>query len=199
MFARAGRRSRRWAGLGAGVVLAACAVIAPPDAGIPAEDVRTTGRALPGTLADDPTGPHVELLTATVAGQEMEIAMQRDGGGTCIAVRRPPASVQGCGGLPGDDGPMGTVFGLVVTDGPPEADPGGPVMVAGLVTADVGAVVAELEDGSMARAVLFSLAPADVEGSGFVLYLQPDLGQRSLVAHDVSGSELARLEFRGGP
>lgn len=179
------------------LVLAAtsCGIAEPPDAGVPLEEVRTTGRPLPGQLAENPTGPHVELLTAVVAGQEAEVAMQRDGVGACFAVRRPPASLSSCGGLPGEDGPLGSVFGMVVTDGPPESDPGAPIVTAGLVTAEVASVLVELENGSTARAVLFSLDPAGVTGSGFLLYLPTDASPRALVARDDDGEELARLEF----
>jgi hypothetical protein len=180
-----------------GVALVGCGVIAPPDAGVPIEGVETTGRDLPGSLADNPNGPHVELMTGDVAGEEVEFVVQRDGEGVCFAVRRPPDGSQGCGPLPGEDGP----FGMVMSDSPPEADgaDGTPVMAAGLVVAEVASVVAELEDGREARAVLFPLAPAQVEGSGFVVYLPADAPQAAIVARGADGAELGRLEYAAPP
>jgi hypothetical protein len=178
------------------VVLAACDAFGPADAGVPLEDVLTTGRPLPGSLAETPTGPHVELLTAQVAGQEMEIAMQRDGPGVCMAVRRPPASSESCGPAPGNE-PGLRVFGMTLVDSPPEADPAAPTAVAGLVTAAVDSVAIELEDGTEAAARLFSLAPARVEGTGFIVYVPSGARQSALVARDVDGEELERLEFIG--
>jgi hypothetical protein len=66
--------------------------------------------------------------------------------------------------------------------------------VAGLLSQDVDAVVAELESGATARATLFPLAPAQVEGFGFVLALPPDAAPRALVALDADGAEIGRLE-----
>ena len=183
--------------LGIGMALAACGVMAPPDAGLPIEDVQMSGRELPGRLADNPAGPHVELMTGDVAGEEVEVAMQRDGGGVCFVVRRPPASSQSCGPLPGEDGP----FGMVIADGPPENDGANatPLMAAGLVVAEVASVVAVLEDGREARAVLFPLAPARLDGSGFVVYLPADAPQAAIVARDEDGAELGRLEYQAPP
>ena len=177
------------------MVLTACGLLDPPDAGVPLEDVRTTGRMLPGQLADAPDGPHVELLTATVAGREVEIVMQRDDAGACVAIRRPPASSTACGAVAGDDAAVGSTFGVVLVDAPSSGDPSAPLAVSGLVTAEVGSIRVELEDGSTARAVMFPLAPAGVEGSGFVVYLPADARQQSLVAFDAGGIELERLEF----
>lgn len=179
------------------VALVACGVIAPSDAGIPIEDVETTGRDLPGTLADNPAGPHVELMTGDVAGEEVEFVMQRDGQGVCFAVRRPPDGSQACGPLPGEDGP----FGMVMSGSAPEDDgaDGTPVMAAGLVVAEVASVVAELEDGREAGGVLFPLAPAQVDGSGFVVYLPADAAQAAIVARDADGTELGRLEHQSPP
>ncbi len=184
-------------GIAISIALVGCGVVAPPDAGLPIEGLESTGRELPGSLADNPTGPHVELMTGDVAGQEVEAAMQRDGGGVCFAVRRPPESSTECGELPGDDGP----FGLVMTGSAPEphAGNGTPLMAAGLVGAEVASVVAELEDGREARAVLFPLAPAQVDGSGFVVYLPADAPQAAIVARDADGTELERLEYHAPP
>jgi hypothetical protein len=184
-------------GFAIALVLVGCGVMAPPDAGLPIEGVETTGRELPGSLADNPTGPHVELMTGDVAGEEVEAAMQRDGDGVCFVVRRPPESSTACGELPGEDGP----FGMVMTGSAPEPDGANatPVMAAGLVVAEVASVVAELEDGREARAVLFSLAPAQVEGSGFVVYLPVDAPQAAIVAYDADGTELERLEYQAAP
>ncbi len=176
------------------MVVAACDAFGPADAGVPLEDVLTTGRPLPGSLAATPTGPHVELLTAEVAGQDMEIAMQRDGPGVCMAVRRPPASSESCGPAPGDE-PGLRVFGMTMVDGPPEADPAAPIAVAGLVRAEVDSVAIEFEDGTEAAARLFSLAPANVEGTGFIAYVPSGARQSALVARDADGQELERLEF----
>ena len=183
--------------LGIGMALAGCGLMAPPDAGLPIEDVQMSGRELPGSLADNPTGPHVELMTGDVAGEEVEVAMQRDGAGACFVARRPPESSQTCGPLPGEDGP----FGMVMTGGPPEADGANatPVMAAGLVVADVASVVAALEDGREARAVLFPLAPAQLDGSGFVVYLPAGAPQAAIVARDADGTELGRLEYQAPP
>ncbi|MDQ4036293.1 MAG: hypothetical protein M3153_10215 [Chloroflexota bacterium] len=185
-------------GIGISVVLLGCGVIPPPDAGVPIEGVETTGRDLPGSLADNPNGPHVELMTGDVAGEEVEVAMQRDGDGACLAVRRPPDSSTGCGELPGEHGP----FGVVMTGSAPEPDGGNetPVMAAGLVVAEVASVVAVLEDGREARAVLFPLAPARVEGSGFVVYVPATAPVGSaIVARGADGAELGRLEYDGPP
>lgn len=178
------------------LVLAACDSLGVPDAGVMLEDVQTTGRALPGALAEEPTGPHVELLTAVVAGQDVEVVMQRDGPSVCMAVRRPPASSVGCGPLPGDE-PGQRAFGLTFVEGTSETDPDAPSPVAGLVTAAVDSVIIEMEDGSEAAARLFSLAPANVEGTGFIAYVPSGARQRSLIARDADGTELERLEFSG--
>lgn len=199
MGARVAQSRGRLAGIALALILAACGFLETPDAGVPLENVRTTGRALPGQLADAPAGPHVELLTATVAGQDIEVVMQRDGAGACVAIRRPPASSTACGAVAGDDAPVGSTFGAVLVDTPLSSDPSAPLAVAGLVTAEVASIKAELEDGSTARAVLFTLAPADVEGSGFVLYLPADARQQSLVAFDADGQELERLGFSAPP
>jgi hypothetical protein len=185
------------AGFAIALVLAACGVMAPPDAGLPIEGVQTTGRELPGSLADNPTGPHVELMTGDVAGEEVEVVMQRDGQGVCFAVRRPPEGSTACGELPGEGGP----FGMVMTGSPPEADGSNaaPVMAAGLVVAGVASVVADLDDGREARAVLFPLVPAQIEGSGFVVYLPADARQAAVVARDADGIELERLEYHAPP
>ncbi len=183
--------------LAGAVLFVACEPLGPPDAGVSLEDVRTTGRPLPGSLADDPTGPHVELLTAVVAGQEMEIVMQRDGAGVCFAVRRPPASSESCGPLPGNE-PGLRAFSLTLIDGPPpETDPSAPTAVAGLVTPNVAEVVIVLEDGSEAAATLFPLAPAQAVGTGFIVYLPNGSPQESLVARDDDGTELERLQVVG--
>jgi hypothetical protein len=180
-----------------GVALVGCGVVAPPDAGVPIEGVETTGRDLPGSLADNPSGPHVELMTGDVDGEEVEVAMQRDGDGVCVAVRRPPESSTACGELPGEQGP----FGSVMSGSAPEPDGGNgtPVMAAGLVVAEVASVVAVLEDGREARAVLFPLAPAQVEGSGFLIYLPAGAPQAAIVARDADGAELGRLDYQGPP
>jgi hypothetical protein len=185
-------------GIAISVALVGCGVIAPPDAGLPIEGVETTGRDLPGSLADNPTGPHVELMTGDVAGEEVEVAMQRDGDGVCFAVRRPPEGSTACGQLPGEDGP----FGMVMNGSAPEPDGGNgtPMMAAGLVVAEVASVVAMLEDGREARAVLFPLAPAQVEGSGFVVYVPAEAAVGSaIVARGADGAELGRLEYDGPP
>jgi hypothetical protein len=110
-------------GFAISVGLVACGAIAPPDAGLLIEDVQTTGRDLRGSLADNPAGPHVELMTGDVAGEE---------------------------------------------------------------------------DGREARAVLFPLAPAQVDGSGFVVYLPAEAAVgTAIVARDADGTELGRLEYRG--
>ncbi|HEX7171036.1 MAG TPA: hypothetical protein VF365_00350, partial [Candidatus Limnocylindria bacterium] len=127
------------------LVAGGCGPFAEPDAGLPIEDVRTTGRPLPGALADRPTGPLVELLTGTVAGEEVEVAMQPDREGVCFVVRLPPESGQACGETLGDQ-LMGDAFGPVTPIGSsdPDDNPTGlPQIVAGLVAADVVAVVAE--------------------------------------------------------
>jgi hypothetical protein len=72
-------------------------------------------------------------------------------------------------------------------------------MAAGLVGAEVASVVAELEDGREARAVLFPLAPAQVDGSGFMVYLPADAPQAAIVARDADGTELERLEYHAPP
>jgi len=59
----------------------------------------------------------------------------------------------------------------------------------------IDAVVAELGSGSVARATLFPLAPAQVDGSGFVLALPPETGSHSLVALAADGTELGRVEY----
>ncbi len=184
-------------GFAIALVLVGCGVMAPPDAGLPIEAVETTGRELPGSLADNPAGPHVELMTGDVAGEEVEVVMQRDGQGVCFAVRRPPESSTACGELPGEGGP----FGMVMTGSPPEADGANatPMMAAGLVVAEVASVVAELEDGREARAVLFPLASAQIEGSGFVVYLPADAPQAAIVAYDGDGIELERLKYHAAP
>lgn len=195
MGARIAQSRDRLAGIALSLVLAACGFLEPPDAGVPLENVRTTGRMLPGQLADAPAGPHVELLTATVAGQDIEIVMQRDAEGACLAIRRPPGSSTACGAVAGGDGAFGSTFGVVLLDTPPSPDPSAPLAVSGLVTAEVDSVRLELEGGSTARAVMFPLAPAGVEGSGFVIYVPADARQQSLVAFDADGEELERLGF----
>lgn len=190
------RSTRRLAAFAIGLVVTACGLVAPPDAGLPIEGIETTGRELPGSLASNPTGPHVELLTGEVAGQEIEVVMQRDGNGVCFDVRRAPEGSQSCGEVPGENGP----FGMVMSSASPaDAGNGMPAMVAGLVVPQVASVVAELADGRTAQAVLFPLAPAQVEGSGFVLYLPADAPQDAIVARDADGTELGRLEFQGLP
>src|SRR5687767_5336968 len=56
-------RGGRLAPIAICLALLGCGVMAPPDAGLPIEGVETTGRELPGSLADNPAGPHVELMT----------------------------------------------------------------------------------------------------------------------------------------
>jgi hypothetical protein len=194
------RQQHRWHGRPSLVVVAlaaaGCGIFAEPDAGLPIEDVRTTGRPLPGALADRPTGPHVELLTGTVAGEEIEVAMQRDGEGVCFAVRMPPESGEACAERIGDQ-PLVEAFGPVMPIGfsDPDSDPSGhPQLVAGLVAPDVEAVVAELESGAVARATLFPLAPAQVDGSGFVVALPIGAGHHAILAFDADGTEIGRLE-----
>jgi hypothetical protein len=175
--------------------MAGCGSLGEPDAGLPIEDVETSGRMLPGSLAENPTGPHVELLTATVDGRELEIVMQRDGNGVCFALRRPPDSAQSCGPLPGAAGDFGEGFGMVMTGSGPveEGDPPRPLELSGLLSAEVEAVLVEFDDGREARAVLFPLAPAQVEGSGFVVYLPAGAPDHSVVALAADGTELGRL------
>lgn len=178
------------------LVVAGCGLFAEPDEGLPIENVRTTGRPLPGALADRPTGPHVELLTGTVAGEEIEVAMQRDGEGVCFVVRLPPESGQACGETLGDQ-LIGDPFGPVMPIGSsrPDGTPTDlPQIVAGLVAPDVAAVVAELDSGGVARATLFPLAPAQVDGSGFVLALPIGAAPHALVALDADGAEVGRLD-----
>jgi len=181
-----------------GLLVAGCGLLGDPDAVLPIEDVRTTGRELPGTLAGNPTGPHVEILTGTVGGEDIEVVAQRDGPGICLAVRRAPEGSTGCGPLPDAD-PIGRGFGMLLPAGlPPEDGSAPPLQVAGLLSAEVSAVVIELVDGRDARALLFSLAPAEVEGSGFVAYLPADEVGWSVVALSSDGSELGRLEYASG-
>ena len=192
----------RWPPLLASLALVAagCGLLAEADAGLPLENVQTTGRQLPGSMAEQPTGPHVELLTGTIQGEEIEIAMQRDGNGACVVVRLPPESNQGCGETL-DAQALGGGFTLVLPLGPNvDGDQGGrPLVVAGLTVPEVGAVVADLGSGSVARATMFPLAPAQVDGFGFVLALPPGTGSHAIVAFDVAGNELARLEYVPNP
>jgi len=182
------------------LVAAGCGLFAEPDAALPLENVQTTGRQLPGAMAERPTGPHVELLTGTIDGEELEIAMQRDGDGACFVVRLPPESNDACGAIL-DAQALGGGFTLVTPLGADVDDPreGRPLIVAGLAVPEVDAVVAELDSGSVARATLFPLAPAQVEGSGFVLALPPETGSHSLVAFAADGTELGRVEYEPGP
>ena len=123
--------------------------------------------------------------------------MQRDGEGVCFVVRLPPESGQACGETLGDE-LMGDAFGPVMPIGSsdPDGNPTGlPQIVAGLVAPDVTAVVAALDSGGQARATMFPLAAAQVDGSGFVLALPPDAGPHALVAFDADGVELGRLEL----
>jgi hypothetical protein len=177
------------------LVVAGCGLFAEPDAGLPIENVRTTGRPLLGAMADRPTGPHVELLTGTVAGEVIEVAMQRDGEGVCFAVRLPPESSEACGETLDGQG-FDDAFGPVIPlgSGDPDTATGLPHIVAGLLSPDVDAVLAELDSGAKARATLFPLAPAQVDGFGFVLALPPDVAPRALVALDADGAEIGRLE-----
>ena len=188
-------RSTRSSLLGLAVLATGCGLFADADAGLPLENLHTTGRPLPGSMAERPTGPHVELLTATIAGDEVEIAMQRDGDGVCFVVRLPPESSQACGAVPAQPigGPFGvvTVLGSGVGGGDP---PSVPLIVAGLIAADVDAVIAELDAGTQARATLFPLAPAQVDGFGFLLALPPETGPHALVAFAAEGTELGRVE-----
>ncbi|HEX7171142.1 MAG TPA: hypothetical protein VF365_00885, partial [Candidatus Limnocylindria bacterium] len=54
--------------------------------------------------------------------------------------------------------------------------------------------VAELNSGGQARATMFPLAPAQVDGSGFVLALPIGAGPHALVAFDAEGAEIGRLD-----
>ena len=193
-------RSARSHLLGLAVLATGCGLFADADAALPLENLQTTGRLLPGSLAERPTGPHVELLTATIAGDEVEIAMQRDGDGVCFVVRLPPQSSQACGEevlAEPIDGPFGLFkpLGPGVVGGEAAAHP---LILAGLVAAGVDAVVAELGAGATARATLFPLAPAQVDGFGFLLALPPETPPRALVAFAADGTELGRAEYAPG-
>lgn len=189
------------ASVGLWLVTTGCGAVLEPNAAIPIENIETTGRGLQGTLADRPAGPHVELLTGTVEGRQLEVVAQLDADGACIAIRRAPDGSVACGATPGAEGPFGEAFGVVLAGGSPPGDDGGsaPLEVGGTVSADVAAVVAELDDGREARAVLFPLEPAGIDGNGFILYLPAEAPGHSLVARAADGSELERLEFTPAP
>jgi hypothetical protein len=183
------------------LVTTGCGAVFEPNAAIPIENIETTGRGLPGTLADSPTGPHVELLTGTVEGRELEVVAQLDADGACIAIRRAPDGAEACGAVPGAEDRLGEAFGLILTGGSPAGDDigSGPFEVGGMVSADVAAVIAELDDGRQARALLFPLEPAGIDGNGFILYLPAETPGHSLVARAADGGELGRLEFTPAP
>ncbi len=179
---------------------AGCGLLAEPDAALPLEGVQTTGRQLPGAMAERPTGPHVELITGTINGEELEIAMQRDGDGACFVVRLPPDSNEACGQIL-DAQALGGGFSLALPleSGAEGAPTGRPLILAGLTVPDVDAVVAELGSGAVARATLFPLEPAQVDGVGFVLALPPGTGSHALVALAADGTELGRVEYAPTP
>jgi hypothetical protein len=182
------------------LIAVGCGLLAEPDVALPLESVQMTGRALPGAMAERPTGPHVELLTGSIDGEELEIAMQRHGDGACVVVRLPPESSETCADRL-DWLQPGGAFGPIMTlgSGVDGAPAGRPLIVAGLTVPNADAVVAELGSGSVGRATLFPLAPAQVDGFGFVLALPPETGPHALVALDADGAELGRVEYMPSP
>ena len=176
-------------------VAAGCGLLPAPDAGLPIEELSTEPRELEHSLADTPTGPHVEVLSGEIGGDHLSVVLQRDAEGACMAIWRGADGSQACGSIAG--GALGAAFGVVMVGGVPGPgeEGGGLVELAGIVASDVVAVVAELDDGAEGHARLVSLEAAQVDGQAFLLYLPAGAVPRVLVARGDGGVELERLEL----
>ena len=177
------------------LTVAACGFLAPPDAAVPIDELTVQPRDRLGTLADAPTGPHIEVLSGRVLGERLAVAVQRDASGVCMAVFRGSNGSEGCGPLPGAEGPLGAHFGMVLSGRALDAPTAEPFEVAGMVVPEVSSVVIELSDGRTAGAQLVPLDAALVDAKAFIVYLPGDLAPGDLVARAADGSELERLQF----
>ena len=175
------------------LVVAACGLLAAPDAALPIDELTVQPRDRLGTLAAAPTGPHIEVLSGRVLGERLTVAVQRDASGVCMAVFRGSHGSEGCGPPPGGDGAFGAHFGMVLTGRALDAPASEPFEFAGMVVPDVSSVVVELDDGRTATAQLVSLDAALVDGKVFIVHLPGDAVPGDLVARSADGSELERL------
>lgn len=169
-----------------GIALTGCGLLPPPDAGIPIGDVDTAARQIrTGGPASAPNGPAVEILRGRI-DELLSVVVQRDAVGVCMGISRGAHGGETCSPVPAG-GPQDP-FGGVSTGG----GDGAVFEIAGISALDVASVVVEIEDGSVARALIVSLEPAGIGANAFFVYLR-DLVPHSLVALADDGSELGRL------
>ena len=165
-------------------------MFSPADAGIAIEDIDREPLQVGGNIADAPIGPNVEVLHGTVLGGRLELAVQGDIAGICMAIRRGADGSQGCGPLPdAATGPLGIVFS---GDAPSDT-----LEFAGIAGPEVASVSVETIDGRVAEALLVPLDAARVDASAFVVYVSRDIAG-PVVVRASDGSELSRLELHDG-
>jgi hypothetical protein len=177
------------------MLVAGCGLLGPPDAAVPIDELTVEPRDRLGTLAEAPTGPHIEVLSGRVLGERLVVAVQRDASGVCMAVFRGSDGSEACGPLPGADGALGQHFGMVLPGRALDAPASEPFEVAGMVVPEVSSVVVELDDGRTAAAQLVPLDAALVDAKAFIVHVPGDLAPGDLVARAADGSELERLGF----
>lgn len=172
-------------------LFAACAVVMPvPDAGIAVDELDLQPR--PGqrdALGEAPTGPVMELVRGTVAGERFSLTAHASRDGACTWMEREMSGGGGCGALPGEGPGGGTHFGMIGLGG----GDGSPAEVTGLVSAAVRSVVVETDAGP-AAATLVSLEPAEIEAQLFIAFVPGDAVVEAVVALDGAGAEIGRID-----
>lgn len=191
---RARRAARSWV-VGVTLGLAACTVFEPVPLDAPRlENVDT--EPIPAQFeahAMDAEGPVVEILRASVGGDDIFVRAARGTDGICIQLWHDGGlgggGGGGCGGLPG--GMLGDTFGTLAAGG----GTGRYQEASGVVAADVADVAVEQRGGRPVRAVVVSLEPAGVEANYFLAVLPEEAVPEAIVALGADGSIIDRFRL----
>lgn len=158
------------------------------DIAVPLDDLDVAPRRTTAAAGHVPTGPVVEVARGEIDGAAFQIVVWSEADGLCIFTLSGADSTLACGPEPDP--------ASLITSDAFGAD--GPLEIVGAASAEVTAVAAELPDGRRGSGHLISLAPADIEGSVFVVALPREAGDHDLVVLGNDGAELQRLEFSPG-